>query len=249
VTPPRPPRAPVELRRPRDVGGLVTDAFTVYFTNFRTFLTIAAAVVIPVQLIVTGVGLGELTRHYDPTPGAAQQLIPIVASFLVIAPLTTAMSIYALLDVAEGRKPSAASAIQRGLDVFAPLLAVMVMYAVGVAVGVLALILPGIYLLVRWSFAIQSTVIDGKRGVEALNRSGELVQGSWWRVAGITLAANFLVGGLSALIGAPFLAAARSTDSAAFELAGQIIGGVVFAAPAALITTLLYFDQRARKNL
>jgi hypothetical protein len=249
VTQPRPPRAPVDLRRTRDLGALVTDAFTVYFRSFRTFVTIAAAVVIPVQLIVGGLGLGELTRSYDPTPGAAQQLVPFAASLLVIAPLTTAMCIYALLDLADGRKPRAVSAIQRGLDVFAPVLAVIVMYVLGVAVGFLALIAPGVYLLVRWVFAIQATVIDGKRGIESLNRSGDLVQGSWWRVAGITLASNFLLSGLSALVGAPFLAAAQSTHSAAFELAGQIVGGVLFAAPAALITTLLYFDQRARKGL
>ena len=51
----------------------------------------------------------------------------------------------------------------------------------------------------------------------------------------------------SALVGLPFLAAAESTGSAAFQLAGTILGGVLFAAPAALITTLLYYDLRARK--
>jgi hypothetical protein len=91
-------------------------------------------------------------------------------------------------------------------------------------------------------------VVDKKRGVDALRRSSELVQGSWWRVFGVTLAANFLVGGMSALVGIPFLAAARSADSAAFQLAGTIVGGVLFAAPAALITSLLYFDQRVRKG-
>jgi hypothetical protein len=92
-------------------------------------------------------------------------------------------------------------------------------------------------------------VVDGRRSTDALRRSAELVDGTWWRVAGITLAANFLVGGLSAVISAPFLAAARSTDQAVFQLIGQTLGGVMFAPAAALIMTLLYFDQRLRRGL
>jgi hypothetical protein len=249
VTSQQPPRAPIDLRRPRDVGALIADGFSLYFREFPTFFAIAAAVVIPVQLIIGGIGLGELTSDYDEAPGAAQQLIPFVASFLVIAPLTTAMCIYAMLDIAEGRKPSALQAIQRGLDVFAPLLLVVVIYSLGVALGLALFIVPGIYLLVRWGFVIQATVIDGKRGVDSLRRSSELVEGSWWRVFGVTLAINFLVSGVSAIIGLPFLAAAQSTDSAAFQLVGTILGGVLFSAPAALISTLLYFDQRTRKGL
>jgi hypothetical protein len=65
-------------------------------------------------------------------------------------------------------------------------------------------------------------------------------------VTGVTIAANFLVGALSALVGAPFLAIADSTDSAVYQLVGQTLGGVLFAPPAALMITLLYFDQRQR---
>jgi hypothetical protein len=249
VTDPQPPRAPLDLRRPRDVGGLIAEGFSLYFREFRTFIAIAAAVVVPVQLIIAGIGLSELTADYDPTPNAGQQLIPVASSFLLIAPLTTAMCIYAMLDIADGRKPKASTAIQRGLDVFAPLLLVMIIYALGVTLGLAAFILPGVYLLVRWSFVIQATVVDKKRGFDALKRSSELVQGSWWRVFAITIAANLLVGGLSAVIGVPFLAAAESSGNAVYQLIGTIIGGVLFAAPAALITSLLYFDQRVRKGL
>jgi hypothetical protein len=249
VTAPQPPRAPLDLRRPRDVGALIADGFSLYFREFRTFFLIAAAVVVPVELIVGGIGLGQLMSDYDASPSVAESLIPIFTSLLVIAPLTTAMSIYALLEVSDGRRPRATETIQHGLDVFAPLLLVMVLYAAGVAVGLLLLIVPGIYLLVRWSFCIQAVVVDGRRVLDALRRSAELVDGSWWRVFGVTLAANFLVGALSAVVGAPFLAAADSSGSAVYRLIGQTIGGVLFAPPAALITTLLYFDQRLRRGL
>jgi hypothetical protein len=249
LTQQEPPRAPLDLRRPRDVGGLIAEGFGLYLREFGTFIAIAAAVVVPVHLIISGIGLGHLTSNYDSTPSAGEQLLPIAGDVLVVAPLISAMCIYALLDVADGRKPSAGRAIQRGLDVFAPLLLVMVLYAAGVTLGLLALIVPGVYLLIRWSFVIQATVIDGKRGPESFRRSGEIVTGAWWRVLAITLAANFLIIGLSTVFALPFMAAAESSDRAVFELIGRTIGGVLFGAPAALITTLLYFDVRLRKGI
>lgn len=249
MTEPESPRAPLDLRRPRDLGALIADGFGVYFRNFRTFVAIAAAVVVPVQLVVAGIGLGQLTSGYDTSTGTAEQLIPILTGAFVLMPLTTAMCIYALLDIADGRPARAGHAIQRGLDVFAPLLLVIVLAAAAVAIGLLALILPGIYVLVRLILVIQAAVVDGSRGPDALRRSWDLVGGTWWRVAGVALAANLILGGLSSLVGIPFLQAAEATDQAVFQLAGTILGGVLFAAPAALITTLLYFDVRTRKGV
>jgi len=47
-------------------------------------------------------------------------------------------------------------------------------------------------------------------------------------------------------VGAPFLGAADSSGSAVYQLIGTTVGGVLFAPPAALIITLLYFDQRLK---
>ncbi|MEA2398758.1 MAG: hypothetical protein QOK25_2314, partial [Thermoleophilaceae bacterium] len=84
----------VDLRRPRDLGALLSDGFGTYFRNFGKFLAIAAAVVVPIQLILSGVGLGQLFSHYDKTPSLAVLILPSVVSFLVTAPLVTAMTIY-----------------------------------------------------------------------------------------------------------------------------------------------------------
>lgn len=246
MTAPESPRAPLDLRRARDLGALISDGFGVYFRNFGRFVAIAAAVVVPVRLIVDGIGLGQLTGGFEENPGVPEQLIPLLANLLVVGPLTTAICIYALLDVAEGRKPKIGASIQRGLDVFAPLLAAYALYAVGVALGLAALIVPGIYVVVRWFFVIQATVIDGRRGPDSLRRSTELVTGRWWRTAGILLATNILLAGMSSLVGLPFLQAAESTGNATFQLVGTMLGGVLFTAPAALIGTLLYYDLRAR---
>jgi hypothetical protein len=246
VTAPQPPRAPVDLRRPRDVGALIGDGFAIYLREFRTFFVIALAVVVPVNVIVEGVGLGQLTADYDSSPGPAENLIPIVSSFLLVAPLTNAMCIYALLDLADGERPRAFATIQRGLDVFAPLLLVMLLYAGAVVLGAFALLIGAVVAFVFFGFCIQAAVVEGKRGSQALRRSWQLVRPGWLRVTGVTLLSNLLVGLLSAIVGAPFLGAADSSGSAVYQLVGTTVGGVLFAPPAALIITLLYFDQRTR---
>ena len=105
----------------------------------------------------------------------------------MIAPLIAAAVIQLLRTVAHGERPSATQCLQDSLDVFAPLFLAVLMTAAGVAVGLAALILPGIYLLIRWFFVAQCVVIEDKRGFDALARSGQLVRGNWWRVFGIVL--------------------------------------------------------------
>jgi hypothetical protein len=246
VTEPQPPRAALDLRRPRDVGALIADGFSVYFREFRTFFLIALAVVVPVNVIVEGVGLGLLTAEYDSSPDVAESLIPIISTFLLVAPLTNAMCIYALLDIADGERPRAGSAIQRGLDIFAPLLVVMLLYAGTVILGAFVFLIGALIAFIFFGFCIQAAVVENLRGTAALRRSWQLATASWLRVIGITLAANFIVSALSALVAAPFLRVADSSDDALYQLIGQTLGGVLFAPPAALIITLLYFDQRRR---
>ena len=62
--------------------------------------------------------------------------------------------------------------------------------AVGVALGLLLLVIPGIYLAVRWFFVPQAVVVENARGPAALRRSRELTSGTWWRTFGIILLAN-----------------------------------------------------------
>ena len=118
-----------------------------------------------------------------------------------------------------------------------------------VILGFAALILPGIWLFVRWYFAPQAVVVDGRRSLGALERSAELVSGSWWRVLGVLIIATIAVAVPGALIQVPFNAWARSADSSALSLVGQVVASALTAPFEALMLTLLYFDLLARRSL
>jgi hypothetical protein len=229
------------LDQPRDVATLFRDALGVYGAHIFTFIAIGAVIVVPVQVIVSGIGLEQLTAPYDSSPAPAEAIIPTAVNFLVVAPLITAICIHALRSVAAGEGPAAGRAIVAGFEAFTPLFAAVLLAGVGVALG-LVLILPGIYLAIRWFFAPQAVVIDGERGPPALRRSGGLVQGFWWRTFGIVLLSQLP----GVLIGVPFASLAAGSDRQLFALIGEIVTQTVAAPFVALVATLLYYDLRAR---
>ena len=241
-------RDAVDLRRSRDISALFGDALRVYLRHVGTFLAIAAAVVFPVQLIVNGIGLEQLTARYDETPSAPEAIVPSVVSFLVIAPLITATCVHALHRSAEGGRPSAGQAITAGLEAFTPIFLAILLAAGGIALGLLALVVPGVYLAVRWFFIPQAVVIEGARGAGALRSSGRLVSGLWWRAFGIVLLANLAAALPGLLLLVPFDLAARAADSEALSLLGAALTETVSAPFVALLSTLLYYDLRSRKR-
>lgn len=238
----------LDLRRPRDLGALLTDGFGAYFRHFGRFLAMSAVVVVPIQIILSGVGLGQLFHHYDKSPSLPELVLPTVANYLITAPLVTAMIIYALLDLGEGRVPSVRRAIQSGLDVFAPLFLAVVLAGLGIAAGFAFFIVPGLFLLVRWYFVPEAVVVEKLRGGAALQRSWDLVKGDNWRVFGILLVASLAIGAGTGVLQQLFLALADSSGRAVFQLIGTIVTQSLAAPATATIGALLYFDLRARRE-
>jgi hypothetical protein len=193
-----------ELVRPRDISALFADSVGIYLRNAGTFLLLSAAVVVPVHLVVEGLGMEELTSGYDSSPAAVEAVIPTLVSFLVVAPLIDAFCIHALHAVAEGRRLRAREAMLTGLESFAPIFFAVVLAGLGIALGLLLLVLPGIYVAVRWYFVPQAVVIDGAHGAAALTRSSQLVQGTWWRTFGLIVVANLAAILPGVLLIAPF---------------------------------------------
>lgn len=236
----------IELERPRDTGALLRDTFSVYRRHFWTFLAIGATVVVPAELIVSGVGLEQLSSGYNATPNFAEAAIPGAVSFLVVAPLITAICVFALRSVAAGNSPRARESLVKGFELFTPLFFAVVLAALGIALG-LILIVPGIYLFVRWYFVPQVVVLEGARGTEALHASGRLIQGAWWRSFALILLVNVVALLVALVLAAPFSAAAESSDRAVWSMIGQMLAGAITQPFGALYSTLLYFDLLARR--
>ena len=237
----------IELERPRDVGALLRDSLTVYLRHFGTFLALGALVVVPSELIVSGVGLEQLSSDYDSTPSFAEAAIPAAVSYLVVGPLITAICIHALRSVAGGGSPGAREAIVNGFESFSPIFFAVLLAALGILLGAI-LIIPGIYLFVRWYFVPQAVVLEHTQRAGALRASSRLVEGAWWRTFGLVVLVNVATVLVAVVLAAPFSAAASASDRAIWGLVGQVVAGVVVQPFAALYSTLLYYDLRERKR-
>jgi hypothetical protein len=235
------------LRQPRDVGALFRDSLSVFFRHSLLFVLLSAAVVVPVQLIVEGIGLERLTSSYDDSPTLAEAAVPFVVEFVVMVPIISAICIYALQAIAAGERPSPGQVLVSGFEAFTPLFTAVLLAAVGIAAGLLILIVPGIYLAVRWYFVPQAVVIEGARGVAPLVRSGELIQGFWWRTFGLVVLANLALAIPAFLLLTPFAALADSTDRALWALVGSMLVTTVTTPFIALYSTFLYYDLLARR--
>jgi hypothetical protein len=205
------------------------------------FVSIAGGVVAVVDLIL-GVGLGELTSRYRSQAASGVGAITLAASAFVTTPLITAMLAQAVIDIRAGGEPSTSGAVQRGLDLFAPILLVLVLYLAAVLAGFFAFVVPGVFVAVSWYFVAQAVVVDGARGFAALARSSELVRGNWWRALATGLVFNIAVAIPSSVVNIVFELAGRAVDAEAVVVVGDIVYQA-FALPFVAVGATLFYLQ------
>ncbi|MEU3690012.1 hypothetical protein [Streptomyces narbonensis] len=144
---------------------------------------------------------------------------------------------------------------------------------IGGAPGVALILLLGlgataaaIWLVIRFSLASPALMLERQGVMTSLKRSAKLVQGSWWRIFGITILTQLLIFVFAMIIAIPFAIIAIAVDGDGFSglLTGSApsfgwpfliitgIGGVLTSAVtypiSAGVTVLLYVDQRIRRE-
>lgn len=230
----------LDLKRHRDLGEIVRDAFRLFATHSGVFFTATLLVVAPVTVLVDGVWGRMLADGVDADAPAGATLVSMLLTAVLIPPLITAVHVGAVLGLAQGVPPTLGGVLRAALALYAPLLAVLVLFALAVTGGLILLIVPGVWLSVRWYFGLQVVVVEGLRGRAALRRSGELVDGRWWRV----FATLLVLGLVTALLAGVVSAAVGAAGSALLYVVVLTVAQSAALSVAALGGTLLFFDLR-----
>jgi hypothetical protein len=210
-----------------DVGAVIRRTFDIYVDQ--------AAVLMPAAAVVVGVAVILDFLLVAAAPGLA--FIATIIS-LVATTLFTGMVVELVADVREGRRDANIGQLLRTVTpVLGNLILVAIAAGVGILIGLVLLVIPGLYLATMWAVAAPVVVLERPGGLRALGRSRELVKGNGWNVFAVILLLVLLVGLFAGLIG--FAAESAGTG---VGLVVRVVVGVLTAPISALAAAVLYFE-------
>jgi hypothetical protein len=228
-------------KRPRDVTALIGSAFRLYGRYPLLFFVLATGVIVPfdlIELAVTGGG-----AYSQAGTDISVTLVITLLGWVLIGPLISALHVHAVADVRDGREPRIGAVALRGLRVLPVVAAAAVMSGLGIALGLVALIVPGVILFFRWAVVAQVAAIEHEGWLEALRGSRRLTANNYMHIFLVFLLIAVTIG----WTGNVAAVALRHDHSAAAFLIDLVIH-LLTASFAALVTALLYYDLVARRD-
>lgn len=222
------------------VGGVLSEAFSLYTRFFARFFALALVVFLALNLVSALAALGLREGS-----GSLLAVVVALAVTLVGTYWLQGALVFAVQDVRDGRADSSiGELLRRAAPFLGTLVAAGILAGLGVAVGLLLLVVPGIYLLTIWALIAPTIVLERAGVLDSFGRSRALVSGRFWPVLGVVVVAVVLSAIAQAVIGAVLSFLPLFLQS--------WLGGAIAAAVAvpfmALAITLTYFRLSEEKQ-
>jgi hypothetical protein len=254
--------------RPLGIGEILDVALKIVWRNASTLVRVVVFVVFPVQVISAFVTASAAPSRLNTDTGAfgtsgtttsdvgavAAAIVVVVVLGVISSTLASGACFRAIASAYLGERTGWRQSLGYALRHAHSLLWITFLSSLVAGLGLIACIIPGVYLWVGFAVAVPVLFTEGVRGRRALGRSRTLVRGFWWRAFGVTALGYLLTGILSGVISG--LVVGVSTVSAGeATLAGVVVSIVsgtvskVLTTPfVAAFVTVLYFDLRVRKE-
>src|SRR5918998_4672940 len=177
-----------------DTAGVFERLFDVYRAQFTLIVPAAILVFLPVALINAAVVAG----------GSVGLLLVGLVLSTIASVWLQGMVIEAVRDIQDGRRDfSLGGLFQSVMPVLPMLFLVGLLAGIGIVIGLVLLIVPGLILLTWWAVVAPVVVIE-RKGLDAFGRSRDLVRGNGWQVFGVIVVVFVIQFLANTLLGAVF---------------------------------------------
>jgi hypothetical protein len=216
-------------------GGVIKEAWGLYKAHWQHLLAFSFAVYVAVALIgallaVTLTWLGVILAA----------LVSLVALFWLQASLVKAVD-----DVRDGRADlSLSQTFSAAREHLGAVVVAGILAAIGITIGLILLIVPGLILLTWWCLIVPTIVLENRSAGESFSRSRELVRGYAWSVFGVILLVVLLLIGFQIVLSIILTPLADWLQT----FVSNIVSGTLTAPFIAIVLTLLYFRLRGAKE-
>jgi hypothetical protein len=253
--------------RPLSTGEILDVSIKICVAQWRTLLKAVLIVVVPVQIVSTILTADYTVSSFDfgaSSSQTPQQTLDELNQYigglaisgllqLCAVGLATAACFRAIGQSYLGESADWRESLRFATRHIPSLLLLTLLYVLGVGLGTVLFIAPGVWLYVAWAFALPVLLVEGLRGRNALGRSFALVKGRWWKTFGTLVVGFILAAIISSLMQAVFLlGAVVGDDNDTVVLVLSALAGIVGLAIStpfqAALLTVLYFDLRVRKE-
>ncbi len=214
------------------IGPVISQTIAAARANFQTYFLIALICVALPDALFGALSL----RNGNAASGG---VVSLIGQNLVAASV-----VYGVVAQINGRKASFKECFDAAGKLLVPLLGLAILASLGIILGLVLLIVPGIILACMWAVATPARVVEGPGVQRALGRSRTLTQGHRLKIALLFLIFLVPLAVASALIGAVFAFAGEMVVEVIVTPLLSAVASVIGAAGAAV----LYMELRRAKE-
>lgn len=205
-----------------------------YKAHARHLLSIAFVIYVVAAIIELILGV------LGPIGALLAAIVSIIAAFLLQATLIKAVE-----DVRDGRVDlSFGETMQAARPAVGRVALASIVAGIGITIGLVLLIVPGLYLLTIWCLVVPVVVLEGAETFAALGRSRQLVRGHGWQVFGTLVLVFVVLLVVGVVIGLILVA----LPMAVRNFISNIVSGTLVSPFLALVLTLGYFRLLAAET-